>query len=63
MKETVKQGAALKEEVPEAAVNGENTVEVEAADEFKGHRSRALHGAQIAIGGAEAAVTAERIEL
>ncbi len=44
MKETVKQGAALKEEVPEAAVNGENTVEVEAADEFKGHRSRALHG-------------------
>ena len=51
MKETVKQGAALKGEVPEAA------------DEFKGHRSRALHGAQIAIGGAEAAVTAERNEL
>ena len=48
MKETVKQGAALKEEVPEAAVNGENTVEVDAADEFKGHRSRTLHGAQIA---------------
>lgn len=53
MKETVKQGAVLKEEAPEVAVNGEDTVPVDAGDEFKGHRSRALHGVQIAAGGAE----------
>lgn len=60
MKETVKEGAVFKEEVPELAVNGENTVPVNGADELKGHRSRALHGIQIPTGGAEAAVTAER---
>lgn len=62
MKETVKQGAVFKEEVPELAVNGENTVAMCGIDEFEGHRSRALHGVQIPTGGAEAAVAAERDE-
>lgn len=44
MKETVKQGAVLKEEVTELAVNGKNTVPVDAVDELKGHRGSALHG-------------------
>lgn len=59
MKETVKQRAVLKEEVPELAVNGENTVPVDAADELKGHGCSALHSVQISTGGAEAAVAAE----
>lgn len=62
MEETVKQGAVLKEEVPELAVNGENTVAVGAVDELKGHGGSALHGVQIPTGGAEAAVAAERDE-
>lgn len=59
MKETVKQGEVHKEEVPELAVNGENTVPVDAVDELKGHGGSALHSVQISTGGAEAAVTAE----
>ena len=35
MEETVKQGAVLKEEVPELAVDGEDTVPVDAADELR----------------------------
>ena len=62
MEETVKQGAVLKEEVPELAVDGEDTVPVDAADELKGHGGSALHGVQVPTGGAEAAVAAERNE-
>ena len=59
MKEAVKEGTILQKEIPELAVNGENTVSVDAVDEFKGHRSSALHGVQIPAGRAEAAVAAE----
>ena len=46
----------------ELAVDGEDTVPVDAVDELKGHGGSALHGVQVPTGGAEAAVAAERNE-
>lgn len=44
MEEAVKEGAVLKEKIPERFINGKDTVSVCNVDEFKSHRSRAPHG-------------------
>lgn len=44
VKQAVKEGAVIQEEIPELFVNGENTVAVRDIDEFKGHGGSALHG-------------------
>ena len=60
MKEAVKEGTVKKKKIPEVFINGKDTVSVSHVDEFKSHRSSALHGIKIATGRAEAAAAAER---
>ena len=60
MKKAVKEGAVIEEELPELGINGKNAVAVGNTDQFKGHRSSALHGIKVAASGTKAAVTAER---
>lgn len=60
MKKTVKQGAVMKKKIPEVFINSKDTVSVSHIDEFKSHRSSALHGIKIATGRTEAAAAAER---
>lgn len=43
MEETVKEGAVLKEKIPEVFINGKDTVAVCNVDELKSHRSGASH--------------------
>ena len=60
MEEAVEKGTVTQKKRSEAAVNGKNTVPVDAVDELKGHRGRALHGVEITTGRTETAVAAER---
>lgn len=60
MKQAVKERAVKKKKIPKVFINGKDTVSVSHVDEFKSHRSSALHGIKIATGRAEAAAAAER---
>lgn len=60
MKEAVKEGTVKKKKIPEVFINSKDTVSVSHIDEFKSHRSSALHGIKIATGRTEAAAAAER---
>ena len=62
MKKAVKESAVIQEEIPELLINGKNTMPVSDIDQFKGHRSSALHGVEISAGRAETAMAAERNE-
>ena len=59
MKKAVKQGAVMKEKIPEVFINGEDAVPMGNIDKFKGHRGSTLHGIEITAGGTETAVAAE----
>ncbi len=63
MKKAVKERAVFEKENPEFFVNGENTVEIAELNEFENHAGRMLRGTFDAVGGAEAAVTAEGEEV
>jgi len=59
MKKAVKESPVIEEEWPEVFINSEDTMTMDNIDQFKGHRGGALHGIEIAAGGAETAVTTE----
>ncbi len=60
MKEAVKQGTVIQEEITEIFINGEHAVTVWDTHQLKGHRSSALHGVEVFAGRTETAVAAER---
>ena len=60
MKQAVQERAVFEEELAEVRINGENAVAVRDINQFKGHGSSAAHGVEVAAGGTEPAVTAER---
>ena len=63
LKETVKERTVFQKEVAQFIINGENTVTVCAADQFKSDLSGALLGVFDPAGGAETAFAAKRNEL
>ena len=63
LKETVKERTVFQKEVAQFIINGENTVPVCAADQFKSDLSGALLGVFDPAGGAETAFAAKRNEL
>lgn len=63
MEQTVKEGTAIKEKVPELFINSKDAVAVMDIYQFKGHVGSAFHGIFIAAGGTEAAFAAERDKL
>lgn len=60
MKQAVKEGTVKKKKFPEVFINSKDAVSVSHVDEFKSHRSSALHRIKAATDRTEAAAAADR---